>query len=165
MSVNNRTARRCIAENGNSQTKCTWLACLQERRSTAALLFVYFLLGLGFPHVLFQISNQNLICISNTICMLRVPSYTLMVVWCDLAKSTSFEGSFPEHPVTPHTTYARWIRSACTAVQFQPKSEPAGVAVIIKDIQRETKLYTWRWPFGPKHVQLSLCWTKLCTTP
>jgi hypothetical protein len=43
-----------------------------------------------------------------------------------------------------------------TAAQFQPKKEPAAVAVNLKDLQ--TKLCTWRWPVGPKLVAyLNIC--------
>jgi hypothetical protein len=39
---------------------------------------------------------------------------------------------------------------------FSSKEEPAVVAVTLKDLQ--TKLYTWRWPVGPKHVvHLNIC--------
>jgi hypothetical protein len=48
------------------------------------------------------------------------------------------------------------IRNTCTALQCQPKNEPAGVAVTFKVLQ--TKLYTSRWPVRPKYVvYLNIC--------
>jgi hypothetical protein len=40
--------------------------------------------------------------------------------------------------------------NTCTVAQCQPEIESVAIAVTGKDLQ--IKLYTWRWPFGLKHV-------------
>jgi hypothetical protein len=37
------------------------------------------------------------------------------------------------------------------AAQCQAKKELAAVAVTLNDVQRETLLYTSKWPIGPQH--------------